>query len=126
MKIAIPVREGQVDEHFGHAEKYSIVTISPANKIIKNEIIEATQGCGCRSGIAETLATEGVTVMLAGNIGAGAINHLYTSGIDVVRGCAGNIEDVVYSFLNGNIQDNNQVCHQHEGCDHEHNNNEAN
>jgi predicted Fe-Mo cluster-binding NifX family protein len=125
MKIAIPVRDGQVDGHFGHAEKYSVVTVSPDNKILKNETIEATQGCGCRSGIAETLAREGVTIMLAGNIGAGAINHLYYSGIDVVRGCAGPVEEVVYAFLNGQIQDSNQVCkhHDHEGCDHKHDDN---
>jgi len=80
-------------------------------------LIKAEEGCGCKSGIADLLAREGVTIMLAGNIGAGAIHHLYTEGIEVVRGCAGPAEEVVLSYLNGKIQDGGQTCTQHAGCD---------
>jgi len=122
MKIAIPVHNGFVNDHFGHAENYKVFSVSPDNKIIHSEIIRSNPGCGCRSGIAEVLASNGVTMMLAGNIGAGAIQHLYTSGIEVVRGCSGPVDAVVEAFLQGQITDNNQTCHQHEGCeDHHHN-----
>ncbi len=120
MKIAVPVHNGFVNDHFGHAENYSVFSVSPDNRIIHTEIIQSNPGCGCKSGIAEVLANHGVTIMLAGNIGGGAIQHLYTSGIEVVRGCTGPAEAVVEAYLQGTIINNNQTCHQHEGCDDKH------
>ncbi|HNW76121.1 MAG TPA: NifB/NifX family molybdenum-iron cluster-binding protein [Bacteroidales bacterium] len=120
MTIAIAEQNGNVNEHFGHAEQYVVYTLSPDNKVVKTEYLKSEGGCGCHSGIAEKLASMGVTLMLAGNIGAGAIQHLYMNGIDVIRGCSGNTAEVLQAFLNGQIHDNNQTCHQHEGCDHEH------
>jgi predicted Fe-Mo cluster-binding NifX family protein len=117
MKIAIPFHNGYVNEHFGHSENYAVFTITPENQILNRTIIKGEEGCGCKSGIGNVLAREGVTIMLAGNIGAGAIHHLYTEGIDVIRGCSGLAEDVVINYLNGTITDGGQTCEQHAGCD---------
>ena len=71
MKIAVPVtNDDQIDGHFGHCEFYSVFTISEKNEISDVNTIPAVEGCGCKSNIAGTLAEEGVTVMLAGGIGA--------------------------------------------------------
>ena len=120
MKIALPVFNGFVNEHFGHSENFTVYTISPEKNIESVSPI-VSDGCGCHSGIAEILAEQGVSVMLAGNIGAGAINHLNAYGIDVVRGCYGQADQVVAEFLKGSIIDNKQTCTAHErGChDHE-------
>jgi len=40
----------------------------------------------------------GVDVMLAGNMGQGALNVLNQYGIDVYRGNSGNIKDLVANF----------------------------
>ncbi len=121
MKIAVPFHNGYVNDHFGHSEYYAVFTVNPDNQIVNRAIIKSEQGCGCKSGIGQILAREGVTIMLAGNIGAGAIHHLYTEGIEVIRGCAGPAEKVVIDFLNGEINDGGQTCAQHEGCgDHQH------
>jgi predicted Fe-Mo cluster-binding NifX family protein len=118
MKIALPVHNGFVNEHFGHSENFTVYTISPEKNIESvNPVV--SDGCGCRSGIAQILAEQGVTIMLAGNIGAGAINHLNESGIEVVRGCYGQAEKVVSEYLKGTITDNEQTCTNHEGC-HDH------
>lgn len=115
MKIAVPVtRNNQIDEHFGHCEFYSVFTISEQNEIAKTETIPSVQGCGCKSNRANTLAENGVRVMLAGGIGAGAMNVLNASGIEVIRGCSGDASSVVKSFLKGSINDNGESCHQHE------------
>jgi predicted Fe-Mo cluster-binding NifX family protein len=120
MKIAIPVLNGHVDQHFGHAEQYSVVSISPERQIQGSEIITADEGCGCKSGIASLLADKGVTVMLAGNMGAGAVHHMLANGIEVVRGCSGNVESVIQAYLAGQVEDNMETC-QHPGeCGHEH------
>ena len=119
MKIALPLQNGSVNEHFGHSENFTIYTISPEKNIESvNPVV--SHGCGCHSGIAQILAEQGVSVMLAGNIGAGAIYHLNEFGIDVVRGCNGKAEKVIAEYLNGTIIDNEQTCTAHElGC-HDH------
>ena len=64
MKIAIPTRNGHVDDHFGHCAEYTIVDISD-NKIVSQQTLPSPQGCGCKSNIASTLQQMGVTMMLA-------------------------------------------------------------
>jgi predicted Fe-Mo cluster-binding NifX family protein len=121
MKIAIPYQNGFVNDHFGHSENYAVFTINPENQIVNRSLIKSEEGCGCKSGIGQLLAREGVTIMLAGNIGAGAIHHLYTEGIEVVRGCSGPADEVVMGFLEGKVSDGGKTCAQHEGCgDHQH------
>jgi predicted Fe-Mo cluster-binding NifX family protein len=115
MKIAVPVtKENQIDSHFGHCESYNVFTISDNNEIINVKNIESPQGCGCKSDIACTLASDGVTLMLAGGIGGGAINVLNNSGIEVIRGCSGDAGEVVKLFLSGLVEDSGSSCHQHE------------
>jgi len=122
-KVAVPVTmNNQVDDHFGHCEFYGVYTISEKNEIVNVETIKSEQGCGCKSNIASVLADKGVSIMLAGGIGGGAINVLNTWGIDVVRGCSGNAAEVVKLFIEGEILDNGVSCshneHHAEGGDH--------
>jgi predicted Fe-Mo cluster-binding NifX family protein len=115
MKIAVPVtKENQIDSHFGHCESYNVFTISDKNEISCVKNVESAQGCGCKSNIASVLASDDVTIMLAGGIGGGAINVLNNSGIEVVRGCSGNATEVVKLFLAGLVEDSGTSCHQHE------------
>ncbi len=114
MKIAVPVTStNQVDGHFGHCEFYSIYNISSEGKISEINTIPSVQGCGCKSNIAGVLAADGVTIMLAGGIGGGAINVLNNAGIDVIRGCEGDAQEVVKSFISGELTDSGESCHQH-------------
>jgi predicted Fe-Mo cluster-binding NifX family protein len=115
MKIAVPVTdENQVDSHFGHCESYNVFTISEKNEITSVKNVESPQGCGCKSNIASVLASDDVTIMLAGGIGGGAINVLNNSGIEVIRGCTGDASEVVKLYLSGLIEDSGSSCHQHE------------
>jgi len=115
MKIAVPVNWlNQIDGHFGHCEFFNVYSISDDKNIIGIEVIKSTQGCGCKSNISEILSRFGVTVMLAGGIGSGAINVLNNAGIEVIRGCSGNPEDIVKEYISGSITDNGISCSQHE------------
>jgi predicted Fe-Mo cluster-binding NifX family protein len=115
MKIAVPVTsENFIDSHFGHCEYYSVYDISENNEITDIITIQSPQGCGCKSNIASTLASEGVKVMLAGGIGGGAINVLNNSGIEVIRGCSGKADEVVKLFIAGLVTDSGNSCQQHE------------
>ena len=113
MKIAIPTRDGVVDDHFGHCDHYTIYTIE-GKEILARENLPSPQGCGCKSNIASTLAEMGVEVMLAGNMGEGAKNKLSSAGIRVVRGCRGDVEVLVKTYLMGFVFDSGLSCDHHE------------
>ncbi len=115
IKVAVPTKDNMVDNHFGHCEAYSIFTIDQNNKIAHSEKFPAPEGCGCKSNIASVLKLKGISVMLAGNMGEGALVVLQNEGIKVVRGCSGNVTDVVSSYLAGLISDSGVGCTHHEG-----------
>ena len=118
MKIALPTRNGYIDNHFGHCEYFTVFTIDDVNKeILGSETVKSPEGCGCKSNIAQVLSNMGVNLMLAGNMGDGAVNVLHNSGIEVVRGCNGDVKAVAINYLNGKIEDSGDSCHEHEhGC----------
>jgi predicted Fe-Mo cluster-binding NifX family protein len=119
MKIALPTFENQIDAHFGHCDYFTVFTIDDQKKITAEETIASPAGCGCKSNIAQTLAEQGVKVMLAGNMGDGAVNVLKGHGISVLRGCTGNVRTVAETWLAGSLQDNGITCMQHDhGCSH--------
>ncbi len=119
MKIALPTRNGQIDGHFGHCEYFTVFT-TDEHSIISQEVVPSPEGCGCKSNIASVLADMGVSLMLAGNMGDGAVNVLANSGIEVVRGCQGDVTDVTTLWLSGELKDSGDSCHEHEhGCHHD-------
>lgn len=113
MKIAIPTRDGRVDDHFGHCGEYTIFSVDN-KQIISKETLPSPQGCGCKSGIAGTLQQMGVTMMLAGNIGTGAIEKLNAHNIRIIRGCSGSVEDTVAAFIASTLTDSGLTCAHHE------------
>jgi predicted Fe-Mo cluster-binding NifX family protein len=121
MKIALPSNGTMVDGHFGHCEHFTVITVDDQKNIVSQEIVQPPPGCGCKSNIVGTLAGMGVSVMLAGNMGAGAVNVLNSHGIAVVRGCSGNVRKVVEDWLGGSVSDSGASCADHGGCeDHHH------
>jgi len=117
MKIALPSRQNRIDEHFGHCEYFTVFTIDDQKKILAEETVSSPEGCGCKSSIAQTLAEMGVKMMLAGNMGQGAVNVLNGCGIDVLRGCTGDVRKVAEHWLTGTLTDSGIACDLHEhGC----------
>lgn len=119
-KIAIPVSENnQIDEHFGHCKFYNIYTISENNSVINTQKLPSEEGCGCKSNIASVLAEQGVQIMLAGGIGAGAINVLNRWNIEVIRGCSGDVDALIKQYTDGLIKDSGETCAHIHGDDHQ-------
>lgn len=113
LKIAVPTRDSVVDDHFGHCSYYTIYGVENG-KVVSKESYPSPQGCGCKSGVAPILAGMGVKVMLAGNMGQGAKNVLESNNIEVFRGCSGDTDALVESYLAGNVKDSGEGCHSHE------------
>ena len=88
--IAIPTRDGMVDDHFGHCAYYTVVTLDEQNQVIKQERL---------------------------NMGMGAYNKLSAHGIAVIRGCQGKVDDILKAYLNGELKDSLESCDHHD-CDH--------
>ena len=122
MKIAVPVTaDNQIDSHFGHCESYRIFTVNEKNEITDTKNVASPEGCGCKSDIAGILANDGVRIMLAGGIGAGAINVLNHHGIEVIRGCSGDALEVAKLYLDGSVKDGGSTCnHDHHQHQHQH------
>jgi predicted Fe-Mo cluster-binding NifX family protein len=113
MKIAVPTRDGHIDDHFGHCAYYTIFDVENG-QIVATSRLDSPEGCGCKSGIAADMEKMGIEVMLAGNMGEGAKNKLESHNIKVIRGCRGDIEMVVRAYLIGLIKDSGEVCSHHE------------
>jgi len=118
MKIAVPTQNNSVDGHFGHCEYYTIYTIDENKNVVNKELMPSPEGCGCKSNIAGVLRQMNVALMLAGNMGEGAFNMLQMHGIQVIRGCSGNTDDVVANYLEDKLMDNGILC-SHHGHNHE-------
>ena len=113
MKIAVPTREGVVDDHFGHCAYYTIFDIVDG-KIAGVSKMASPQGCGCKSGLAPVLRQMGGAVMLAGNMGQGAKNVLEAQRREVIRGCSGDVEALGSAYLEGNVKDNGEAGDHHD------------
>jgi predicted Fe-Mo cluster-binding NifX family protein len=113
MKIALPSNGTHVDEHFGHCRCFTIFDVDNENEIVAEETLTPPPGCGCKSSIVPQLAGMGVSVMLAGNMGGGAVNVLASNGIKVIRGCSGNVREVAQAWLAGEVDDSGAGCQSH-------------
>jgi predicted DNA-binding protein (UPF0251 family)/predicted Fe-Mo cluster-binding NifX family protein len=119
MKVAVPARDGLVDAHFGHCEHFMVYSLDKEKKIVAEEKIDSPEGCGCKSNIAGILARTGVTHMVAGNMGEGAVHVLLAHGIEVVRGASGNARVAAERFAAGTLADSGVPCAGH-GSGHAH------
>ena len=112
MKIAVPTVGDQIDQHFGHCEKYSVFTIAD-NAIQTLEYMDSPAGCGCKSNMAGVLAQSGVKILIAGGIGNGAVNVLANNGIKTIKGASGTVRTAVELFLQGKLVDSGDICQSH-------------
>jgi len=110
MRVAITFDNGQVFQHFGHAEHFSIYTIEE-NNIVSSEIMD-TNGQG-HSALAAFLKENKVDVLICGGIGGGAQVALNEAGIKIYGGVKGTVEKSIKAFLNGTL-----IFDPHVHCDH--------
>ncbi len=112
-KIAVPSRDGQVDEHFGHCGYFTVLTVGEDNSVTGEEVFTPPAECGCRSSLVGDLLAMGVTTLIAGNMGQGAVIKLRQAGIAVVRGASGPVGDAARAYLDGRLKDRDEICQAH-------------
>jgi predicted DNA-binding protein (UPF0251 family)/predicted Fe-Mo cluster-binding NifX family protein len=118
MKIAVPSRDGLVDEHFGHCKEFLVFRVE-GTTLVPEATIASPESCGCKSGVAGDLAAAGVTHMVAGNMGEGAVRVLSSHGMTVVRGASGDARAAAQAFASGALADSGAGCPGHGAPGHE-------
>lgn len=112
MKIAVTYNDGEVFQHFGHAEQFKMYEIED-NKISSSEVV-STNGSG-HGAIAQFLAENAVDVLICGGIGGCAKKALAENNIKLYGGVTGNADNAVSSLLSGTLSyDPNAKCSHHE------------
>lgn len=110
MKIAIASENEMVAQHFGHCANFNIFEVED-KKIIKQESVANP---GHKPGfLPKFLNNLGVTVIISGGMGQGALDIFKANGITVITGAAGKNQEVVQSYLSGELVSNNVVCREH-------------
>lgn len=114
MVIGVTHYNGEVFPHFGRSPELALYLVDEDSGNVTKRIIDV--GEHGHEGIALLLNDVQADYLLCGGIGQGAINALYSLGIQVFPGCSGNTDELVKQFLCGNIE---QVlgatcsCHDH-------------
>ncbi len=114
MRIAVTYENGEIFQHFGHAEAFRIYEVL-VNKVVSSEVI-STNGSG-HSALADLLKSRSVDVLICGGIGAGAQEALAQRGIELCAGASGSADEAVAAYLRGELINTGANC-DHHGEDH--------
>lgn len=119
-KLAIPVTNGKLAQHFGHAEAFYFYEIEN-NEVIKQSM--ETPPEHAPGTIPTWVAQMKATNIVVGGIGSMAVNIFVQNGVEVHAGVTDlNPEDLVKKFLNGELNSQPEACEHHDH-DHEHHHN---
>ncbi len=114
MKIAVATENGAVSAHFGHCEGFTIYEVE-GKEIIKQVFL---QNPGHKPGfLPNYLHDNGVNTIIAGGMGAGAIEIFNQKNINIITGASGNTEDVATAYIEGKLTSSASVCNQHMHAD---------
>ena len=103
MRIAIPISDGVLAQHFGHCEQFVLIDVNTATKAVLTSSQEAAPPH--EPGLLPRLFRErGVGVVITGGMGARARALFQEAGIEVVTGAESRpFESVVQDYLAGNL-----------------------
>ncbi len=110
-KVAITYENGQVFQHFGRSEAFKIYDIED-NKVVSSKVV-GSDGAG-HGALAALLADNKIDVLICGGIGSGAQAALMDEGIEIFSGAEGNTDDVIESYLRGELESAGVNCNHHE------------
>ncbi len=110
MRIAIPVTGDRLDEHFGHCEKFAFVDVDPGTKAV----IATTEAAAPEHQhglLPPWLKERGVTLVIAGGMGAHARSLLQEASIEIHTGApAETVAVLVARYLDGTLESSDRAC----------------
>jgi len=94
--------QSPIDPRFGRCTYFIIIdTDSMELNAIKNQAASATGGAGVQS--AQTVASNGAEVVITGAVGPNAHSALKSSGIRILTGISGTVNDAIEAFKAGEL-----------------------
>ncbi len=109
MRIALPVFEEKLCQHFGHCDKFAILEIDQSNNIIKRE--DVTPPPHEPGVLPKWLSGMGVNVIIAGGMGQRAQQLFAQNQIEVIVGApADTPENLVGKYLNETLKTGTNLC----------------
>jgi predicted Fe-Mo cluster-binding NifX family protein len=110
MKIAIPVTGDSLNPHFGHCEKFALVDVDPKTR----EVLATTETPAPehQPGLLPVwLKERGVTVVIAGGMGARALSLFQEASIEVITGApTESVSTLVRKYLDGSLVSVEHLC----------------
>ncbi len=110
MKIAATYENGHIFQHFGKTEQFKVYDVEDG-KIVSSQIM-GSNGVG-HGALAGLLADNTIDVLICGGLGGGAMNALTNAGITVIAGAEGDADQVVESYLRGELVSSGANCDHH-------------
>jgi len=110
MRIAIPVSQGKLAQHFGHCECFELIDVDPKDNLVMGR--EMVTPPPHEPGVLPAwLADKGATVILAGGMGSRAVQLFNANNIKVVVG----VPDLdpltlVQTYVAGDLSTGTNVC----------------
>ena len=110
MRIAVPVANGKLAQHFGHCEKFALVDVDPVTKkITASTEVEAPEH---QPGLLPPwLKERGVNLIIAGGMGSRAHSLFQEASIEVVTGApSDSAAAIIRQYLDGILVTGDNAC----------------
>ena len=118
MKIAVTYENGEVFQHFGHTECFSVYDVRDG--AVQAVSLLDTKGSG-HGALADILKQNRVDILICGGIGAGAKKALASVGIQLYGGVSGDADQAVSSLLANELSFSPDAeCDHHDSHDNGH------
>jgi predicted Fe-Mo cluster-binding NifX family protein len=111
MKIAIATMQGQVCEHFGYCELFTVYDVENEQIVKKTTLTNP----GHRPGFLPAFLSEyGVNVIIAGGMGSGAVDLFNEKHIAIITGASGDVDPVINKWISRELKSSGSVCNEHQ------------
>ncbi|MDK2973249.1 MAG: ATP-binding protein involved in chromosome partitioning [Candidatus Sumerlaeota bacterium] len=110
MRIAMPVKDGKLNKHFGHSKQFAILDTDDSKTRVteRRDVTTPPHEPGV---IPAWLAEQGVQVVLAGGMGERSRNLLAEKGIDVKLGVESHSpEELAAALMAGTLRTGVNQC----------------
>ena len=121
MKLSVTYEDGQVFQHFGKTKQFKIYDVADGAVGFSMVVSAGGNGHGALAGFLRML---GISVVLCGGIGPGAVQALQSLGITPIAGVTGDADRAAEDFVAGRLAENTEALCSHRpgsldfGCGH--------
>jgi len=114
MRIAIPVTDGKIPNHFGHCASFLIAEVADGK--VQREALVPNPGHGPGGPPPAFVVAQGVTQILAWGMPPHAQERLAAAGVKIQLGVTGEPRAALQAFLGGALQLTGEALDAGGGC----------